>query len=237
MGVPFNWSFSRLMTYESCPQQFKFKAIDRLPEPPKPENNPLERGNRIHRNLELFVQGETKVVSNEAKSIAHFIPALEHLRELYACGMATTEDDWLFDRDWDETQKRNAERPIWLWAKLDASILDEERGIAIAVDYKSGKSNNKAIEHVQQLQLYAALTALKYEWANEIHAELWYLDEGWVKPVVYSREQALSYVGRFDVRAQRLYDDRFYRPNPNRVTCRYCPYGSQNGTGVCPVAA
>jgi CRISPR/Cas system-associated exonuclease Cas4 (RecB family) len=235
MGAPFNWSFSRLMTYESCPQQFKFKVIDRLPEPPKADDNPMERGNRIHRNLELFVKGEATVLTNEAKQIQAFRPALEHLRALYAAGMAVTEEDWLFDRDWDETQKRNAERPIWLWAKLDASVLDQANARAIAVDYKSGKSQYKQIEHVQQLQLYAALTALKYPYADEIHAELWYVDEGHVRPAVYTREEALRFVGRFDVRAQRLYDDKFYRPNPNVQTCKFCPYGPRNGTGVCPV--
>ena len=41
-------------------------------------------------------------------------------------------------------------------------------------------------------------------------------------------------VGRFDARAQRIYNDRFFKSNANKVTCRYCPF-SPRGTGACPV--
>jgi RecB family exonuclease len=233
MGLPFNWSFSSLMKYEACPQQFKFARIDKLPELPRPPDNPMERGNRVHKRLEDYVNGTSRIMDHEAKRIGDFISSLDHLRELHACGMATAEQDWIYDRDWNDTDKKNPDK--FLWAKLDACVQDETNGIAIAVDYKTGKSQYKQLEHVQQLQLYAALTALKFPWANTIFAELWYLDEGHVRQSRYSREQALAYVGRFDIRAQRIYDDRFYRPNPNVRTCRFCPYGPKNGTGVCPV--
>lgn len=234
-SIPFNWSFSSLMKYEACPQQFKFARIDKLPELPRPADNPGERGNRIHKRLEDFVSGVSDKMDNEAKCIKDFVPALHHLRELYVAGMATTEDDWIYDRDWNDTTKADPNK--FLWAKLDAGVLDEANATAIAVDYKSGKSGYKQMEHMQQLQLYAALTALKYPWANTVITELWYLDEGHVRQSRYTREQALAYIGRFDIRAQKIYDDKFYRPNPNVHTCRYCPYGPKNGTGVCPVGA
>lgn len=232
MNAALNWSFSKLMVYEQCPLHFKFAKIDRVPEPPRKPNDPLERGNRIHKRLECYVQG-TGPMDTEAKSIAKFEPILTHARELYRVGLATTERDWLFNRDWELCEQSE----VWLWAKLDLSVVDEPHQLAIAVDYKSGKSTYKQIEHVQQMQLYAALTALKFEWAQTVIAELYYLDEGWVKSVTYAREDALRFVGRFDRRAQRIYDDKLFRPNPTRMTCKWCPYGVQNGNGHCPVAA
>lgn len=226
-----NWSFSKLMTYESCAYRFKLQYIDRAPQlPPKPDN-PMERGNRIHGALEKYVKGETNTPACEAKAIDKFTPVLDHLRELYAAGQATAEQDWFFDRDWEPCERED----VWLWVKLDWNAEDEENGLVVPGDYKSGKSQYKAIEHVQQVQLYSVAAVIKYSWAERTIPELHYVDEGWVRGSEYTREEALRYIGRFDARAQRIYDDRFFRPNPNAMTCKWCPYGPKNGTGACPV--
>jgi CRISPR/Cas system-associated exonuclease Cas4 (RecB family) len=227
-----NWSFSKLDVYETCAYRFKLQYVDKLPEKPRPPDNPLERGNRVHDRLEKFVKGEGPM-DDEARAITAFIPMLEHARELYACGMAIAEDNWLFDRDWNVCDRSN----VWLWSKLDLNVHDEDLGHTIVVDYKTGKSGYKTVTHLQQMQLYAAAAALRQEWAEKITVELWYVDEGWVRPVTYSREQALMFVGRFDARAARIYNDRFFRPNPTKLACRYCPYNKSTGTGACAVAA
>ena len=225
-----NWSFSKLIMWENCNLQFKLKHLDKLPELPKKPNNPMERGNRIHNNLELFVKGEGTLRDNEARAIKQFEDSLIHIQTLYAEGKATAEDNWWFDKNWDVCDRNK----VWLWSKLDFNVMDVEKSHSIVGDYKSGKSGYKAAEHIQQIQLYAAVTALRQEWANTITGELWYVDEGWVRSATYTREAALSFVGRFDRRVERLYADKFFRPNANKVTCRWCPYGPANGTGACP---
>jgi CRISPR/Cas system-associated exonuclease Cas4 (RecB family) len=218
------------MIYEQCPMRFKLSKIDRLPEPPRPPNNPLERGNRIHKNLELFVKGEQELRFNEANKIDAFIPVLEHAQKLYNDGFASVEENWWFDTTWDVCDRDT----VWLWSKLDLNVTDKVNALSIVTDYKSGKSAYKAIDHIQQGQLYAAATALRQEWAEKIIVEFWYVDEGHIKSMEYTREQALMFVGRFDMRARHIFDDTHYRPNPNRVTCHWCPY-SPRGTGACPV--
>lgn len=227
-----NWSFSSLMVYETCPLRFKLARIDKLPELPRTPDNPMERGNRVHNRLEKFVKGEGDM-DTEAKCIDAFVPALDHARVLYQKNKATAEQDWLFDADW-ETTTRDAGR-IWLWSKLDLNVNDQANEHVISVDYKTGKSQYKIIEHVQQLQLYTAVSALRYEWAQVLTAELWYLDEGHVKTFTVDRDAALALVGRFDARAQRIYDDRFFQAKPSAQACIYCPYGPRKGTGACPV--
>lgn len=226
-----NWSFSKLDVWETCAYRFKLQYLDKLPQLPLEPDNPMERGNRIHNRLEKFVKGEGPI-DTEARAIGKFKEPLEHLRTLYADGKATAEQNWWFDNDWIE-----CDRPrVWLWSKLDFNVTDMENEHSIVGDYKSGKSAYKAINHIQQMQLYAAAAALRQPWANRITVELWYVDEGHVKPTSYSREEALRFVGRFDARAQRIYNDKLFRPNPNRETCRYCPYGKSKGTGACAVA-
>lgn len=220
-----------LMKYETCPMRVKLQYIDKLPEPPQPPDNPMERGNREHKRLELFVLGDDGALDGcEGKQTKAFVPALQHAQALHAAGQASTEENWFFDADWNACEKDAR----WTWAKIDLSVHDEHNGKIVSVDYKTGRSGYKTVEHIQQNQLYAAISAIRYEWADTIETELWYLDEGWVRTSVYTREEALKFVGRFHARAEKIFSDKLFRPNPNRETCRYCPY-SPRGTGACPV--
>lgn len=230
MALSINWSFSKLDTYENCALRFKLQYIDKAPQLPLAPDNPMERGNRVHNRLELFVKGEGPM-DHEARHIDDFVPALHHAQDLYAANKATVEENWFVDRDWNVCPRDG----VWLWSKLDLNVTDEDEGHSIVVDYKTGKSMYKAVSHIQQMQLYAAVTAIRQEWADKITVELWYLDEGITRTAEFTREEALKLVGRFDGRAQRIYDDKYFRPNPNKITCAYCPYGPKRGTGACPV--
>lgn len=241
-----NWSISKLFMYESCPMRFRLKYIDRLPEPPLPPDNPMERGSRIHTDLEHYIDGRKDSLDKcEARQLAPLMDSYNAMRDLYMAGKVTAEQDWWFDADWQPCDRNN----VWLWAKLDVSIVDEDApdtvkigrelfatngSVAISGDHKSGKSQYKTVEHVQQTQLYCAISALKYPQVHLHVAELYYVDEGWVRAAAYTREEALKFIGRFEARAQKIYTDRVFRPNPNKVTCRFCPY-SPRGTGACPV--
>lgn len=219
------------MKYEACPMRVKLQYIDRIPEPPRPPNNPLDRGNREHKRLELFVNGDDHALDDhETKRLGQFTDVLSHARQLFNAGQATTEQDWFFDDAWNPCGKADRKQ----WSKIDLSVFDESTGHVVSVDYKTGRSGYKTVEHIQQNQLYAAHTACKYPWADRIDTELWYLDEGYIRRASYSREEALKFVGRFQKRADRIFADKFFRPNPNRETCRYCPY-SPRGNGACPV--
>ena len=230
MTTSINWSFSKLTKFETCPMRFKLQYIDRIPEPPRPPDNPMERGNRIHNNLEAYVKGTGTLQGNEAKRLDDFLEPLAHLAELYACGQATAEDNWFFDNEWFECSRED----VWLWSKLDFLVMDDEKSTLIVGDYKSGKSAYKAIEHIQQTQLYAACATLKYPDYDTIVTELWYVDEGSIKPLTYSKERALKFVDHFNQRAQKIYQEKYFRPNPTKQTCRYCPYGPRE-LGICPV--
>jgi CRISPR/Cas system-associated exonuclease Cas4 (RecB family) len=221
-----NWSFSTLMDYERCPFKVKLKKIDRLPEPPRKPDDPLARGSRIHDELMHTVASGT-AVPREAKA---FDKLLLLARELHQAGMATTEQDWFFDDAWQPTTQAN----VWLWAKLDLEVDNQAEKTAVVIDYKTGRSAYKTYEHLEQGMLYAACKMMRTPWVETIEAELWYIDEGLIKPYVYTREDALRFLGKFHQRAEKLMSDKILRPNPNRITCKWCPY-SPRGTGACPV--
>lgn len=226
-----NWSISKLFMYESCPMRFRMKYIDKIPEPKPQADSPLERGNRIHKNIEDFLKGEGSLQGNEAKMLSKFEEPLHHLRDLYDCGAATSEDNWFYDHNWEVCERSN----VWLWAKLDFYVYDQDAKHAIVGDVKSGKSRYKTIEHIQQTQLYAATAVLRNADIEKVTSELWYVDEGHVLSKEYTAEQAMRFIGLFDRRVDRIYADRVFKPNANVITCKWCPYGPRNGNGQCPV--
>jgi len=229
-----NWSFSSLTNYEACAYRFKLAKIDRLPEPPRPPDNPLERGNREHDLFFRYVTGEADSLrASTARAIGEFHGLFDHLRELMVAGKGEAEDDWIFDHDWGTSDRSNA----WLWSKLDYFAKDVDANYGVVIDYKTGKSKYKAASHVDQMTLYAGITALRHEWIERMDVELWYVDEGITRQMTFSREEALRYIGRFQQRADRIYEDRMFRANPNVETCRWCPYRPhvKGGTGACPV--
>ena len=230
-----NWAFSSLQDYAECPHRFRLGKIDKLPKPALPPDNPLERGNRVHDCLEHYVKGDLDTLDGcEAKAIDKFQALLDKARTQYSEGIASVEENWTFDRDWEIVERDDP--GLWLWSKLDLNVRDELGLKTVVVDYKTGKSGYKAIQHLKQMQLYAAVTALRQPWADFIHVELWYVDEGHTNSRLFTRDQALAFVGRFEREAKKIYADRFFKPNPTKETCRWCPFGAKNGTGACPVS-
>lgn len=123
--------------------------------------------------------------------------------------------------------------PAWLRLKLDALVhIDEYR--AIAIDYKTGKKFGNELKHAEQLQLYQLVTFLRYPKLEEVTTELWYLDLDDLTSATFTRNQGLRFQRAWDKRGNNLTTCDEFKPNPNKFSCRYCPYGP-TGTGHCTV--
>jgi len=126
----------------------------------------------------------------------------------------------------------------WLRLKLDALVFHSDT-VATVIDYKTGKKFGNEIKHGEQLQLYQLTTFLRYPQLETIYAELWYLDQpdgSNVTSVKYTRSQGLKFRSNFDRRGRKLTNNTDWAPNPNRFSCKWCPYGPwEGGTGDCSV--
>lgn len=224
-----SWSFSRLDIFEKCPYRAKLSFLDRIPEPAKPlpagkTESAADRGDRIHKAAESFVQGEGPLIKELLKFEAEF----EKLKALYEAGSVSIEEEWGFDTDWAVTGW--AEEDIWLRLKIDAFImLDPQR--AVVVDYKTGRKDGNEIKHAQQTQLYQLCAFLRYPELQEIHTELWYLDANELTRTRYTRAQGMRYLKRFHDAATKMTTSVNFPPRSNAFTCKWCPY---NGTEWCP---
>ena len=225
-----SWSFSRLQVFQECPYRARLTWVDKVPEPERSlpvgkTEHANDRGSRIHEDAENFVRGKGTLT----KELMKFRPEFERLKELFDTGVVCLEDEWAFDRDWQTIDWSDPR--AWGRLKIDALIrLNAER--AVVVDYKTGRKDGNEIKHAKQTQLYALVCFLRDPQLEEIHTELWYLDQNELTRTRYTRKQAMRYLKTFDKGAKQMTSAVEFKPNPNMYTCRWCPYKEN----ICPVA-
>jgi putative RecB family exonuclease len=155
--VPMSLSPSRVSSFTSCPMQFRFSSIEKLPEPPGVATT---RGTIVHRALELLFVRRAAERTPEALA-ADMASALdEHRTHKDYVGLRLVGDDAdAFDRDChalidkyfameDPTTVREIGLELWMEAPvgdltlrgvIDRLELDAE-GELVVTDYKTGRA-------------------------------------------------------------------------------------------------
>jgi CRISPR/Cas system-associated exonuclease Cas4 (RecB family) len=224
------WSYSRLTIFEQCKYRAKLAFIDKIPEPerelpPGKTEHANDRGTRVHTGAELFVKGGTELIP-ELKA---FAPEFLKLRELYAQGKVSLEGEWAINRDWLPVDWRS--RDAWARIKLDA-IVFMSKTHAVVIDYKTGKKFGNEIKHAEQTRLYQLAAFLRYPELTNIDVELWYTDQDEITHTSFTRTQGMKFLRDFDRRGKLITNATDFPPNPNMVSCKWCPYGPKN-SGHC----
>ena len=225
------WSFSRLEVFEKCPYRAYLKIVERRPEPPSERRDvALDKGRRVHDLAESYVRGDLEELPNE---LGKFSEKFEYKRKVFAAGNAEVEEDWAYDEDWQRTEW--SAPGTWLRVKLDwMEWHDEERTSAAVIDYKTGRKDGNEVKHSQQGQLYVLAAFMRYPSLQVVRVEFEYLDHGKTSiPKIYTREQAMKFFANFDERGRKMTEATVFTPRPNRVNCKFCPYGPDNGDGSC----
>jgi putative RecB family exonuclease len=226
------WSPSRLVTYETCPAQAKYKYVEKLPEPPAPA---LDRGTRIHSEAEQFIIGDGAVSAD----LQRVKGELKRLRAAYRKGKVKVEQALAFNDSWKPVDWFSQE--AWLRCKID--VVEEARPktrnrallkVVRVTDWKSGKNNARDAEkHAQQLNLYA-LAVLSAEEAEFATGRLIFTDTGEFveKPEgTLSMKDVLTTREIWEARVEPMLTDKEFAPTPN-FTCRWCAYSKAKG-GPC----
>lgn len=236
-----SWSFSSLQVYEECAYRSKLARVDKIPEPVRETPPagmtewPHERGTRVHDNAEMYVRGEVIEPCSELK---HFIPELNHLKTLYEANMVEMEEMWCYNIDWECVDEERIE-DIWLRVKLDAAVFTGDNR-AVVVDYKTGKKAGNEVKHAEQGQLYAVGTFMRFPEIEQVDVEFWYIDHDMLTQQTYTRTAGLMFWKRFNERGLRMTSDNEFDANPNKWSCRFCPYNKPEnankwvtGNGAC----
>lgn len=219
-------SYSRLKDYEKCPWQLWLKAGEKRSQEHM-DRSAADRGTMVHDACELYVKGEGDFIKEMAKFAEYF----EDLKLRYQRGEVLVEEDWGFDQDWQPTGWWDDDVKVRM--KLD-NFIKQGDVAGIATDYKTGKKFGNEISHSQQGQLYAIGALLRFPKLEYVDVEFIYLDHGLKsKPKRYTRSKAMKLLGSWQERFQRLFDDREFKPKPNKINCKWCPFGPQNGDSSC----
>lgn len=197
-----SWSFSRWNIYDQCALKAKYKFIDKLPEP---RAQPLERGNIIHKQAELYILGQPCPILDESKplpilgkdgslpltgvkyhkkgalppELKKFQELFESLRERHKLKskVSVLESNWAFRQDWSKTVGTDW-TGAWLRVKVDEAH-ESDPGVLELNDWKTGKYNpDLAAEYKIALQLYALGALLWYDHIDEVRSYLRYTDLG-----------------------------------------------------------
>ena len=225
-----SWSFSRLGDFEKCKKYFWLKHEQKIPEPERPLpkgrlEHGNERGSRVHDNLEGYVRGDHDAMCDEAQK--HFGPHVDLLRHFYSLGMVELEQDWGMSKDWEIAPWDSA----YLRLKLDA-LVHFSKTEAYVLDYKTGAKFHNEVKHMQQLQLYALVSFLRYPELETVEVALWYIDGHGITSMTITRDQALRFKRNFAKRGDDLVNCTSWPASANRFSCQFCLYGPEH-SGHC----
>lgn len=226
-----SWSHSRLKDFESCKYKAYLKYVEKRPEPDTIDKTAANRGSQLHEEAEHFIRGELPVIT---PGLAKWTDTFERLRASFPDGKILVEDEWAFDLDWGITSWLSDN--VWCRQKLDVFEFTSEITGEVT-DWKSGKKFGNEVSHTQQGQQYAVGTFLRYPQLIEVTVSFKYLDhKGQHLTRTYSRSTLPTLLQGINRRALAMTTATDFPANPNKIQCRFCPYGPNNGgDSSCPV--
>lgn len=243
---PMAWSYSRLADYEKCPQLFKFKVIEKRPEP---GNEYMDRGQRLHSLAEVALMKPRSKIPPDLKRVAEHIQLLRALKATPEAMLTFTDQlrgktGW-FDKD------------AWLRVKVDATarVTYEEALTQVApeqveqgqrgqlnrlspgrwvVDWKSGQFRPE--RSADQVDLYALGAFLDDPVAEFVIVSLIYVDFGRVTHAYYdsSAKQLERMKAKWLKRVAAMQADTRFKPRVG-PQCTWCFFSNKKG-GPCPAA-
>lgn len=217
------WSLTGLLNFESCPQRAYLQYVLKADQPTIDDpNHPLERGKRIHSEVEAYIKGDTDVFPSSGKKLKEEI---EFCKEQNAA----VEEKWGFTDEWEPTDFFGEN--VWCRMVTDAYVkLDTS---SIIYDWKTGKSIGNEVKYMQQMQLYAIGAFMRDPDIDRIDVQLSFLDDGKIRNKSFERGNKVNQlVKRFQERGNRMVNSTTFPAKPNPMNCKWCPFGPQ-GTGVC----
>ncbi|MGB0101667.1 MAG: PD-(D/E)XK nuclease family protein [Nocardioides sp.] len=244
---------SRAGDFVTCPLLYRFRTIDKLPEPPSPD---AVRGTVVHKVLEdLFDLPAVRRTPDEAGAM--LLPAWETLVEQEP-ELATMFDSWdgpdavawlsscrtVLDRYFtleDPSRLEPAERELYVETLLDSKLLLRgfvdrldvaPDGAIRVVDYKSGRSPGELFEAKALFQMkFYALVIWRTRGVIPAVLQLVYLGNGEILRYVPDERDLLATERKVEAiwRAIREADEAGdWRPNRSRL-CAWCAHQA-----ICP---
>lgn len=208
----FNWSYTRLRDWETCPRQYEWKHIQKHREP---ESAELKWGNVVHHAFENRILRNQPLPENVA-SYEKFMTAIDAAR---AKGFTILgEQEWAISsefmpcgwKEWDVA---------WFRAKLDAGIVSKKR--AVFIDWKTGKPKDDQT----QLSLFAAMGLIHYPQLDSIETKFVWTQGGDPNTATYTRDNINTVWENIIPRVMRMQtgiEKKQFVPQPSGLCRKWC---------------
>lgn len=232
--MSFSFSYSRWSAWAECPAKYKYKHIDKLPEPKSPA---MQKGIEVHRQVAEYLESK---VDERPAALRLFTGLSDGLREEAKHGMCKVEMQVAFDKDRKRVEwfSRNA---YWrfIWDVLYINRRKDSLASVDAVDWKTGQPRGG---YDAQMQIFAIPAYWMFDNLETFRGHLAYLDTGDVVTVEYDRATFYGpsgdpakrdgLYGLWMANVAMMESDRAFRPKPSRDACRFCHFHKAKG-GPC----
>ncbi len=170
---PMALSYSRLSTFEQCPQKFDYLYVTRNVK--DPGSDASRYGNRVHKSLEDYGRtGDPAALTIETRDFKPLVDSIRRMpgQKYYELQMAVNHDcepcDWKAD-------------DVWIRSIADVLVVNGKR--AFCGDYKTGKIRDNPM----QLQLFACMVFYLFPDVEEVKTSFLWLLHDFSTPATYKR--------------------------------------------------
>jgi len=210
VNYPTYWSYSTWEMANDCLAKYLYGVV-RKKEFPRPGSPAMDRGGRIHKQGENYIDGTKKQVP---KPFRLFAPEMRAIKK----AGAVAEPNYAFTKSWQLTSPTDWQN-CWLRIKVDVQVLTIQE--ADIIDYKTGKPYVK--KHAAQRELYGVGAFVKHG-VTLVNAEHWYLDSGEVARSTFDKPKLIALKKKWTARGNKLISRRRFPAQPDVYSCQYCPF-------------
>ena len=209
------WSYSAATTFEQCPKKYfhLYVAKDVKTDNDSPV---LKYGNEVHKACELYIKKGTPL----PEQFSQFQGVLDKLKMIpgeklpeYKLGLTKElKATGFFDGD------------VWWRGVADLLILDRDKGLATVIDYKTGKSSERA--DTRQLSLLSIAIFKHFPEIKVVKAGLVFLVAKDLIKEQYHTDNVDELWVEWDNLIKRIdaaYESNVFNPSPNFLCRNYCP--------------
>lgn len=215
-----HWSWSQLQTWRECPYRARLRYIEHAPEPPRAKDDPRDRGIALHKAAEDYL---LKGMPLDPA----FAPFAVQMAELKGLNPEVEQRNY-FDRNWRPCDRDGR------WAVYIPDVRVTVGNTTLTIDFKTGKKYGNEVKHFGQLQFYSVGHYCAHPEVENHIGEVWYIDQKDIVTHQFQHAALATAKVRLDDEVARMMADKVHAPRPNKVNCKYCPFGPR-GTGACPV--
>ena len=209
------WSYSAATTFEQCPKKYYHLYVAK---DVKQDSNSevLLYGNEVHKACELYI-GKGKALPEKFSQFQGVLDKLKAIpgEKLPEYKLGLTKDlkaTGFFDNN------------VWWRGVADLLILDRDKGLATVIDYKTGKSSERA--DTRQLSLLSIAIFKHFPEIKVIKAGLVFLVAKDLIKEQYHTDNVDDLWVEWDNLIKRIdaaYESNVFNPSPNFLCRNYCP--------------